>query len=351
MLLAVGTKVKFKNSGDVGKVTALLDDGMVQVYIPADDMEIPAFIEDLILADDPRSSTSKFSAVNAKFVKGKQVKKKEVPKRPEIQTQYTILKGKGIQLAFDPQINEEGITESYQMYLINDTRFDVLFTFSIRSNETHSPTTNGKLSAMSFQDMGIFLYDQLNQQSLVCIDCWQVTTQGTGPMIRKDLKIKAKQFFKKQTTAPLLNKRVTLYQLVENFQEKEVSSEEDLKSYTKRKAPQISFRKLHHRHLEKHDIQEMAEFVPELDLHVEKLVGHKNKMNNAEKLRLQLYHFDQFLTKAIRLGISPVFVIHGVGEGKLKNHIASRLIQNPDVLTFKNEYHPKYGFGATEIIL
>ncbi|HHH50467.1 MAG TPA: hypothetical protein ENK52_05775 [Saprospiraceae bacterium] len=124
MLLAVGTKVKFKNSGDVGKVTALLDDGMVQVYIPADDMEIPAFIEDLILADDPRSSTSKFSAVNAKFVKGKQVKKKEVPKRPEIQTQYTILKGKGIQLAFDPQINEEGITESYQMYLINDTRFD-----------------------------------------------------------------------------------------------------------------------------------------------------------------------------------------------------------------------------------
>ena len=237
------------------------------------------------------------------------------------------------------------------MYLINDTRFDVLFTFSVRSDESHFPTTNGKLAAMSFHLLGSFLYDQLNQHSVVCIDCWKVTTQGTGPMIRKDLKIKPKQFFKKQTTAPLLNKRVTLYQLIENFQQKERPSEEDLKSYTKRKAPQVSFRKLHHRPLNQHDIQEMADFVPELDLHVEMLEGYNTKMSNAEKLRLQLHHFDQFLTKAIRLGISPVFVIHGVGKGKLKDHIASRLIQNPDVISFKNEYHPKYGFGATEIVL
>jgi dsDNA-specific endonuclease/ATPase MutS2 len=43
-------------------------------------------------------------------------------------------------------------------------------------------------------------------------------------------------------------------------------------------------------------------------------------------------------------------VIHGLGKGKLKNEIATRLINHPEVKTFKNEYHPKYGFGATEII-
>ncbi|RQH21817.1 hypothetical protein D5R40_31195 [Okeania hirsuta] len=45
-----------------------------------------------------------------------------------------------------------------------------------------------------------------------------------------------------------------------------------------------------------------------------------------------------------------VFVIHGVGEGKLRNAIATRLIKYPEVVSFKNEFHPRYGFGATEII-
>jgi len=61
-------------------------------------------------------------------------------------------------------------------------------------------------------------------------------------------------------------------------------------------------------------------------------------------------HFDRFIDKAIRLGVPRVYVIHGIGKGKLKNMIASRLIQIPEVQTFKNEYHPRYGWGATEVI-
>jgi len=39
-----------------------------------------------------------------------------------------------------------------------------------------------------------------------------------------------------------------------------------------------------------------------------------------------------------------------IGKGRLRNEIASRLVQMPEVKTFKNEYHPNYGFGATEVI-
>ncbi|RME96879.1 MAG: hypothetical protein D6772_11235, partial [Bacteroidetes bacterium] len=59
----------------------------------------------------------------------------------------------------------------------------------------------------------------------------------------------------------------------------------------------------------------------------------------------------RYLDQAIRLGAERVFVIHGVGEGKLRDAIAERLRQNPQVVDFKNEYHPRYGFGATEVIL
>ena len=70
----------------------------------------------------------------------------------------------------------------------------------------------------------------------------------------------------------------------------------------------------------------------------------------VEKLQLQLDHFEQYIDKAIRLGVPRIYVIHGIGKGKLKNMIASRLIQNPQIKTFKNEYHPRYGWGATEVI-
>jgi len=33
----------------------------------------------------------------------------------------------------------------------------------------------------------------------------------------------------------------------------------------------------------------------------------------------------------------------------LRDIVSSRLIRNETVKTFKNDHHPKYGFGATEI--
>ena len=46
MLYAVGTKVKFLHTGDVGTVAGLLEGNMLNVRL-LDGMEIPAFIEDL----------------------------------------------------------------------------------------------------------------------------------------------------------------------------------------------------------------------------------------------------------------------------------------------------------------
>jgi len=72
-------------------------------------------------------------------------------------------------------------------------------------------------------------------------------------------------------------------------------------------------------------------------------------MDNAQILRLQLSHFEAFIENALRIGVPRVFIIHGVGKGKLRDMIATKLIQNRDVETFRNEYHPRYGWGATEV--
>lgn len=98
------------------------------------------------------------------------------------------------------------------------------------------------------------------------------------------------------------------------------------------------------------DPMRFASFVQEIDLHAEKLSSDAHKMNNAEILRLQIQHFDNYMRKAIQIGVDRVFIIHGLGKGRLRDSIASRLIRMPEVVTFRNEYHPKYGYGATEVV-
>ena len=44
-----------------------------------------------------------------------------------------------------------------------------------------------------------------------------------------------------------------------------------------------------------------------------------------------------------------MIVIHGLGKGKLREEVMRLLREYKEVAHFKNEYHPKYGFGATEI--
>lgn len=342
MLFAIGTKVRLKHTGDVGEITEMLNDGMLNVWIESQDMEIPVFEEDLVRAEDYVNTNHK-----AKIIQTPPTVKKVVQyEPPTIATQYTILKSQGLQLAFDPIKDEAGFTSKYQVFLINDTQAE--FIFSLKINDT--PPIHGKLTATSTFQLTDLLFDQLNDSPIYEIECWKITTEGTGAKQQKTLKIKAQQFFKKVKTAPFLNRPVHLYILFDKVPNKKKTPEEDLKTYTQKNTRPIRFQQPQNSKYKLHDVEEYANFSGVIDLHIENLSSRKGKMSNAEKLHLQLEHFERFIEKAIRLGVPRVYVIHGIGKGKLKNRIASRLIQMRDVKTFKNEYHPKYGWGATEVI-
>ena len=45
------------------------------------------------------------------------------------------------------------------------------------------------------------------------------------------------------------------------------------------------------------------------------------------------------MEEAVRQGVERVFIIHGIGKGHLRNLITATLIRNPNVITFKNEFH------------
>src|SRR4029078_10070335 len=86
-----------------------------------------------------------------------------------------------------------------------------------------------------------------------------------------------------------------------------------------------------------------------IDLHIEKLTDDWKQLSNYEIVSLQLKTFEKYYELALAHIQPSLTVIHGVGEGKLRDEIHERLRLKKVVKSFVNQYRPLYGYGATEI--
>jgi hypothetical protein len=326
----------------------MLDDGMLMVRLLSDpSMEIPSFEEDLLRDEDAEPVLA-----GAKFVQGRADKKPDAPPRREIKSQYLILKPKGLQLAFEPMPGKDGMVSRYKAWLVNDTSQEFLIEFDLFTSTRDVLQVDDKSTASTALELGDILYDDLNDAPEVILTIRRITTEGMDEPLEKRMKMKAKSFFNSLQTVPILNLPAHNYLLFDHFEQEQKDESNDLQAYTKQKVSRPG--KDHLRNsvpFHAHNVEEFASFLPEIDLHIENLLNGHARLDKGEILRIQMLHFQRFLDKAIQLGVPRVFIIHGVGEGKLKEAITQRLRANPDVLKYKNEFHHKYGYGATEVIL
>ena len=346
MLFAIGTKVCFRYTGETGVITAQLEDGMLQVRLNNDpDMEIPAFEEDLV-----RDTGAEPNLAGARFVPGKKPDKPLPPPRREIKGQYVILKPKGVQIAFEPMPGRDGAVSRYKTWLVNDTAFEFLFELECYTESETIIRSEDKLAATTVLELGDLLYDDLSDLPELFVRLRRITTGGLDEPLTRKLRIRPKQFFNNLQTAPILNVLAYQFVLFNSFEPPPAKKAEDLRDYTQQNirnrqrsepANAVPF--------ETFNVEEFASFIPEIDLHIENLVNGYARMDKGQILRIQMQHFQRFIEKAIRLGVPRVFIIHGVGEGKLREAIAEELRRHPEVHKFRNEFHAKYGYGATEV--
>ncbi|RMF24496.1 MAG: hypothetical protein D6765_11695 [Bacteroidetes bacterium] len=339
MLFTPGARVKLVHTREKGVVVRVLDEGMVLVRLLEEGLEIPVAAEDLRLLEAAGQSAPRKSP-------------RPGSERPaslqDPEPQFTRLKSEGILLAFVP-LNAP--PTEFQTFLLNDTSRHAVFSLRLRFGDQVEEECSGKLPAHHAEPVGHLLLDDLNDGPTYELECREDSTAGLGPLLQKSLKIKPKTFFKKFKTAPLLHKGAHLFPLFPSLDAPESPQEEDLPTYTRRRARPRSAPSDLYRPVSPYAPDELAAFVPEVDLHIDKLRSDWRKLSKAEILRIQLDAFDRFMEKAIRLGAERVFIVHGVGKGRLRDEIASRLLQMPEVRSFKNEYHPRYGWGATEVEL
>ncbi len=86
-----------------------------------------------------------------------------------------------------------------------------------------------------------------------------------------------------------------------------------------------------------------------VDLHIEKLTDDWKHLSNYEIVGMQLKTFEKYYELALAHMQPSLIVIHGLGEGRLRDEIHDILRLKREVKSFVNQYDPRFGYGATEI--
>lgn len=87
----------------------------------------------------------------------------------------------------------------------------------------------------------------------------------------------------------------------------------------------------------------------EIDLHIEKLVEHPQRLDASEMLAIQISKFEQSLQMGIENKRPFLIFIHGVGAGVLRTEIHKRLSLNKQIKYFEDAQKERFGFGATKV--
>jgi uncharacterized protein YecA (UPF0149 family) len=229
--------------------------------------------------------------------------------------------------------------DHYTILLVNDTPVSFSFRFSLYLKQHLEHGFNKVIPASSYFPIGEFWKAQFNDSPHIEFSC-------PNFKFSKKLKLKYKKFLTTNGPVPLIGiscAHYLLFSKLEGYSKPSAS----IKDYT---IQQQQFTDTSSPNYRRADLLTIASFKPELDLHAEKLVNDTSEYSAGELYELQLRALDTFITQAATLELEEVFVIHGLGKGKLRAGVEQYLRYHGDVKSYSNEYHNNYGFGATRVI-
>ncbi len=327
--------VKLKHTYDIGEIKEIYEDGMLSVLLEGEDSTIPISEENVL---DPNMFSTP-------------IPKKE--KKYSTHIPYEFYGFENYFLHAVPVVTEQGPTY-FDLYFANISNQKLVAQCMFTVGHLIEFKGINTFEKYAFNYICSFKSDDLSSSVHFSADIRPITNRGTGKSMNFDFNIKTSRFFKnfnKYYPLPIEGYSIDISPT------KPVEEENNLKNYSIKKQYESDRLKNEQETVQKkisvntYISKRYAEFSTEIDLHIENLTDKHDSLNGGQKLKLQLNAFENYLNEAILINIDRIFIIHGIGSGKLKNEIATRLIRNPNVKTFINEWHPKYGFGATEVIL
>ncbi len=330
----IGQRVVLIHTGVIAKIIRPEEHDMVIVELEDDASEIPVFKENIQLYDEWMSRSKTFSTSDdfVPFVSEK-------------------VKDEALLFVLVPtNVSEAGVPAKYELILVNATAFDLYAEIDVLFDGVKEMTISERVKAFSPLKVDEFTPLEFGDKPSVEYVFQRITTSGVEDFKKGALKLKDKTLLKSKMMIPLLDfPAIGIHIWQKGASPKKV--EGSLKDYTKdfvSYRPKVEPPKKTVSGL--YDPMKLANFPKEIDLHIEQLAQNHTQLGPSQIIQIQLRAMEQFVNEAFEIGMDSVFLIHGVGKGYLRNAIHKRLKYHPHILSVKNEYHSKYGHGASEVI-
>jgi hypothetical protein len=337
-----GDKIIVLHTDEEGKVLEIINEQMVMIEVKG--VKFPAYLDQI---DFPyfKMFTQQRQAEKKKIFIDNVKPEKAILKKGGQDAKTKAGEEKGIFISFlpvfDKDIFDDDVVEKFRVYLLNQTNTQFNFIYAIYFNGINSFELNNTILPQQDFYLHDVAFDDLSDNpkfnfefSLATPDKKKATHYETS------LKIKAKQLFKKIEEIQQNNQPTFSYMLFDKYPDKVEEEKVDLS-----KLGTAGFRL--------YGASKIREHLPPartvVDLHIEKITDSWKHLSNFEILTLQLKEFEKFYDLAIAHYQSSLTIIHGVGEGKLKDEIHAILRTKKEVKSYINQYTGAYGYGATEI--
>jgi len=349
MAIKVGDKVKFLNETGGGVVRKIIDSRLVSVAIEGG-FEIPVQASELLVIESVDAGSRFF---HESF---------EIPDKPEenmlvehpADNQENLTKNvinsrrsEDVFLMFVPHDQKWLITGHMDVYLVNNTSYDVLYNHFHKSDDGHwSGVDYGSLGAGTRLLIATIDRDELPLWTEGCLQflfhkekCIEVP-----PPFNAEFSITGKKFYTEQ------NYRDSLYTedkaiVVRIATINRETGEKDINKSNSEATPQVIVNSddfiLRHK---------TGEREAEVDLHINELVEDVSSFEKVEILEYQKNYFNRCLESAIVNDFLKVTFIHGVGNGVLKEVLMGLLKEKEGIEVFDAPIQ-KYGVGAIELHL
>lgn len=335
MKYQVGDTVLILHSNEEGKVVDIINDKMLTVDVKG--VSFPVYMDQVDFPYFKRFTEKKFLPTKKEKQFVDDVRKEKTSKEPRVED--------GVWLTFLPvmDIDEFGdvVVEDLKLHLINHTSCTYQFVYTL--HYFGKPDFELKNTIHPFEDF--YLHD-IEFETLNDSPSFEFDFSLAPPDKKKAehfeaaIKLKPKQLFAKIEELKEKNLAHFSQLLFEQYPDRVYDDTIEMgklaakgyKIYEASKARQ---------HLEP------ARSV--VDLHIEKLTDEYRRMSNYEIVSLQLKTFEKYYDLALHHHLPSFIVIHGVGEGVLRDEIHAILRLKREVKSFVNQYHPNFGYGATEI--
>jgi len=346
--LKIGDKVKFLNQKGGGVVVKIIDPKMVCVA-DEDGFEIPVLVTEL-LRIDPTDAGGRFFAEHFKTPEKVAEEKAETAATEErlSANSFAITSSRtseDIYLAFVPQDQKWLMTGFMDVYLINNSSYDVLYNLFHKTATGHYEGVDyGSVFADSKLLLATVNREDLTRWSDGSLQFLFHKTQCPEvlPPFNSEFRVEGKKFFKEGNyrTSSLISGKGIVIRIVSldqylRKQEKETTEDHGPAKPATGEAPLIR----------KH---QTAPREAEVDLHIHELMEDPVNLEKSEILEYQKDYFLKCLDSAISEGFLKLTVIHGVGNGVLRNAIFN-LLTNYKGIDVIDAPMAKYGVGALEI--